>query len=214
MQDLLTGGTSMKTLCGMSTDELASSHLKEERKRIRDESYAGHLRQEEEGNEIVYKDGALQKIDKVKSDAKKQGLSGVPAVVVGGADVGGNGDKTSGKGSKKARKGGGGGGNSGNSADGGGGGEEGRKVGSGVKREARDSGEDEDDDDEEGSVSVGRGGGIGRRSSSTGPVELKRRLSSSSDVGKDGGGEGGEMSATKRIKRLSAGSPIIDDVPK
>lgn len=62
----------MKTLCGMSTDELASSHLKEERKRIRDESYAGHMRQEDEGNEIVYKDGALQKIDKVKSDAKKQ----------------------------------------------------------------------------------------------------------------------------------------------
>lgn len=72
MQDLLTGGTSMKRLCGMSTDELASSHLKEERKRIRDESYAGHLRQEDEGNEIVYKDGALQKIDKVKSEAKKQ----------------------------------------------------------------------------------------------------------------------------------------------
>ncbi|CAN0338720.1 unnamed protein product [Pylaiella littoralis] len=71
-KDLLTGGTSMKTLCGMSTDELASSHLKEERKRIRDESYAGHMRQEDEGNEIVYKDGALQKIDKVKSDAKKQ----------------------------------------------------------------------------------------------------------------------------------------------
>ncbi|CAM9952110.1 unnamed protein product, partial [Hapterophycus canaliculatus] len=71
-KDLLTGGTSMKTLCGMSTDELASSHLKEERKRIRDESYAGHLRQEDEGNEIVYKDGALQKITSVKSDAKKQ----------------------------------------------------------------------------------------------------------------------------------------------
>lgn len=66
----------MKTLCGMSTDELASSHLKEERKRIRDESYAGHLRQEDEGNEIVYKDGALQKIDKVKNDAKKQVCTG------------------------------------------------------------------------------------------------------------------------------------------
>lgn len=55
----------MKTLLGMSTDELASSHLKEERKRIRVESYAGHLRQEDESNEIVYKDGALQKIAKV-----------------------------------------------------------------------------------------------------------------------------------------------------
>lgn len=62
----------MKTLCGMSTEELASSHLKEIRKRIRDESYAGHMRQEDEGNEIVYKDGALQKIAKVKSEAKKQ----------------------------------------------------------------------------------------------------------------------------------------------
>lgn len=82
MQDLLTGGTSMKTLCGMSTDELASSHLKEERKRIRDESYAGHLRQEDEGNEIVYKDGALQKIDKVKSDSKKQ------VTIGGGVGVG------------------------------------------------------------------------------------------------------------------------------
>lgn len=71
-QDLVTGGTSMKTLCGMSTEELASSHLKEIRKRIRDESYAGHMRQEDEGNEIVYKDGALQKIAKVKSEAKKQ----------------------------------------------------------------------------------------------------------------------------------------------
>lgn len=67
----------MKTLCGMSTDELASSHLKEERKRIRDESYAGHLRQEDEGNEIVYKDGALQKIDKVKAEAAKQVWCGV-----------------------------------------------------------------------------------------------------------------------------------------
>lgn len=67
----------MKTLCGMSTDELASSHLKEERKRIRDESYAGHLRQEDEGNEIVYKDGALQKIDKVKAEAAKQVRCGV-----------------------------------------------------------------------------------------------------------------------------------------
>ena len=85
LQDLLTGGTSMKTLCSMSTDELASSHLKEERKRIRDESYAGHLRQEDEGNEIVYKDGALQKIDKVKSEAKKQVIVVmVMVVVVGG----------------------------------------------------------------------------------------------------------------------------------
>ena len=42
-QDLLTGGTSMKTLCGMSTDELASSHLKEERKRIRDELSLIHI---------------------------------------------------------------------------------------------------------------------------------------------------------------------------
>ncbi|CAM9523427.1 unnamed protein product, partial [Sphacelaria rigidula] len=64
-KDLLTGGTSMKSLLEMSTDDLASSHLKEERKRIRVESYAGHLRQEDEGNEIVYKDGALQKIAKV-----------------------------------------------------------------------------------------------------------------------------------------------------
>lgn len=71
-QDLITGGTSMRTLCGMSTDDLAASHIKAERKRIRDESYAGHLRQEDEGNEIVYKDGALQKIDQAKSEATKQ----------------------------------------------------------------------------------------------------------------------------------------------
>lgn len=212
----------MKTLCGMSTDELASSHLKEERKRIRDESYAGHMRPEEEGNEIVYKDGALQKIDKVKSDAKKQGLTAAPASTAGTA-----GDKTLGnKGSKKARKGSGAGGGAGSSADGGGGGEEGRRTGAGavgsrVKIELRGSGRDsgdsgdEDDDEEEGEASGGRSVGRGRRGSgASGPVELKRRLSSSSDVGKDGGGEGGEMSLTKRIKRLSAGSPMMDDVPK
>ena len=211
----------MKTLCGMSTDELASSHLKEERKRIRDESYAGHMRPEEEGNEIVYKDGALQKIDKVKSDAKKQGLATAPASLAAAGGATGAGGKTSGKASKKARKGSGGGG-MGSSADGGDGGEEGRKTGGGavgsrVKIELRGSGrnggDDYDEDEEEGEA--GGGHGVrGRRGSGAGPVELKRRLSSSSDVGKDGGGEGGETSLTKRIKKLSAGSPMIDDVPK
>lgn len=61
----------------MSIDDLASSHLKEERKRIRDGSYAGHLRQEVDGSEIVYVDGALQRIANIKSDAEKQVRTGI-----------------------------------------------------------------------------------------------------------------------------------------
>ncbi|CAM9364344.1 unnamed protein product, partial [Ectocarpus sp. 12 AP-2014] len=193
-KDLLSGGTSMKTLCGMSTDELASSHLKEERKRIRDESYAGHLRQEDEGNEIVYKDGALQKIDKVKAEAAKQMLEGGSkskgGSKTGSSSSGGGGSNTGGSGSKKPRRV--------KAEDGGGGGGK-------TKQEVADSSDDSGDDD----AKDGGGGGGGVKRSEL----LKRRLSASSDL--DGGEGGGEGSAAKRMKRLLAvGSPIIGDVPK
>lgn len=229
----------MKTLCGMSTDELASSHLQEERKRIRTESYAGHLRQEDEGNEIVYKDGALQKIAKVKSDAKKQVLvspaaaarsaaaasaaaarsaaaKSASAIAEEGSDDDG-GDRKGSSGSKAGRKGRRGSGGNGVSGSG--------VVSVSVKGEggfaedgyARRSGGDNDDDDNgdeeehEGRIDLSGSDGGKRRGSGVG-AELKRRLSSSSDVGSVG--DGLEGSAAKRAKKLSVSSPIIDDVPK
>ncbi|CAN0016706.1 unnamed protein product, partial [Choristocarpus tenellus] len=76
-KDILTGETTMRKLCRMSAEELASSRLKEERKRIRDEGVAGHLRQEEEGegDELVYKDGGFQKVVSVKKVAKQAFLA-------------------------------------------------------------------------------------------------------------------------------------------
>lgn len=204
----------MKNLCGMTTDELASSHLKEERKRIRDESYAGHMRPEDEGNEIVYKDGALQKIDKVKSEAKKQGN-----VVTSDAIA----SKI--KGVKKARgpgssSGGGGGGGSGamitvktdedgvGGVGGGSGTEEGKgAVGKnpGISKGVEGDGDEEDEDEDEKMSTSGR---LVR-------LEVKRRLSGSSDLGGGEGGDGdGRDGAVKRIKVLASGSPMIDDVPK
>ncbi|CAN0422011.1 unnamed protein product, partial [Discosporangium mesarthrocarpum] len=99
-KDILTGETSMRKLCQMSAEDLASSRLKEERKRIRDEGVAGHLRQEGEGegDELVYKDGAFQKVASVKSDAKRAFLAGGDTASsasskspVGGAAEGGKG---------------------------------------------------------------------------------------------------------------------------
>ena len=228
----------MKTLCGMTTDELASSHLKEERKRIRDESYAGHLRQEDEGNEIVYKDGALQKIAKVKSEAKKQGLAVTSASITGGntalttetkkarrstgsspstgsgsSGVGGGAGvvvKTDGEvedGSEGA-----GGGGQGSEGGGGAGKKPGVSAsvdGGGGEEERDEEGEDEEEEEEDG-VQVGVGG----TSERLGSLDLKRRLSGSSDVGAEGREVGGGTGTAKRIKMLSVGSPIIDDVPK
>ncbi|CAN0177353.1 unnamed protein product [Ectocarpus fasciculatus] len=201
-KDLLSGGTSMKTLCGMSTDELASSQVKEERKRIRDESYAGHLRQEDEGNEIVYKDGALQKIDKVKAEAAKQMLEGgsknKAGIKTGGSSSsggGGGGSNAGGIGSKKSRRV--------KAEDGGGGGGK-------AKKEAGDSSDDSGDDD-------AKDGGRGARGGVKRSELLKRRLSASSDLdGGDGdglgvGGEEDEKAARGRVadhrRRSQAGVP-------
>lgn len=216
----------MKTLCGMTTDELASSHLKEERKRIRDESYAGHMRPEDEGNEIVYKDGALQKIDKVKSEAKKQGnvvtsdaiaskIKVVKKARGAGSGSSGGGGSGTGGGAMIAVKtdedgvGGGGVGGGGGSGTEEGKGAVGKKpgVGKGVGGDGdeEDDGEEEEEEEEDNQ----KGSTSGRLVR----LEVKRRLSGSSDLGGGEGGEGdGWDGAVKRIK--TSGSPNIDDVPK